>query len=76
MLAPCEWKRDNVTDKCDPTRQLDWILTNLVKGIVEVMDGHGLRPINNLVCKTFFARETYIPYDDGGPKRAGSVVFR
>ena len=31
----------------------------------------GLRPIGNLVCKTFLARETYIPYDDGGPKRPG-----
>ena len=31
------------------------------------MDNHGLRPIDRLVCKTFIARETYTPYDDGGP---------
>ena len=40
------------------------------------MDNHGLRPIDRLVCKTFIARETYTPYDDGGPKNTQSVFTR
>ena len=35
----------------------------------------GLRAFDDLGSKTFLARETYFPYDDG-PRRAGSVVFR